>query len=62
MRDESMTEGARRAVARAAELAAACGATGRAPMHLLWALVFDESEASETLNRVGVTRERLQQC
>ena len=57
-----MTEGARRAVARAAELAASCGAVARAPIHLLWALVLDESEASETLNRVGATRERLQQC
>jgi thiamine-phosphate pyrophosphorylase len=61
MHDESMTEAARRALARSATLAGSCGASARDPIHLLWAVVLDESEAAETLKRVGVTRERLQQ-
>ena len=61
MHDESMTAAARRAVARSAQLAVSSGAPARAPIHLLWAVVLDESEASETLQRVGVTRERLEQ-
>jgi thiamine-phosphate pyrophosphorylase len=61
MHDESMTEAARRALARSATLARSCGASARDPIHLLWAVVLDESEAAETLKRVGATRERLQQ-
>jgi thiamine-phosphate pyrophosphorylase len=61
MHDESMTEAARRALARSATLAGSCGASARDPIHLLWAVVLDESEAAETLKRVGATREGLQQ-
>ena len=56
-----MTAAARRAMARSAQLAASSGAPARAPIHLLWAVILDESEASEALQRVGVTRDRLQQ-
>jgi thiamine-phosphate pyrophosphorylase len=60
MHDESMTEAARRSLARSAKLAVSCGATARDAIHLLWAVVLDESEAADTLQRVGATRERLQ--
>jgi thiamine-phosphate pyrophosphorylase len=60
MRDDQMTEAARRALARAAALAAACGASQREPAHLLWAMFLDESEAAAALESGGVTREHLE--
>src|SRR5580704_16946391 len=60
MYEEFMTEAASRALARAAELAAASGASAREPVHLLWAVALDESEAAEALKFDGVTREHLE--
>jgi thiamine-phosphate pyrophosphorylase len=61
MFDNLMTEAARRALARSAALAAAADASQREPVHLLWALALDDSEAAETLRVRGVTLEHLQQ-
>ncbi len=60
MRDDQLTEAARRALARAAALAAACGASEREPAHLLWAMLLDESEAAAVLQSGGVTRAHLE--
>jgi len=60
MLDPPLTEATRRALARSAALAAAGDASEREPLHLLWALVLDESEAAETLRSRGVTREHLE--
>jgi hypothetical protein len=60
MFDDFMTEAARRALARAAVLAVACGASSREPLHLLWAVALDDSEAAEALRCDGVTREQLE--
>ncbi len=60
MRDDQMTEAARRALERAAALAAACGASERDPAHLLWAMFLDESEAAAALQSGGVTRAHLE--
>ncbi|HXY37830.1 MAG TPA: thiamine phosphate synthase [Planctomycetaceae bacterium] len=59
MFDDRLTEAARRALARSAALAAACGVSAREPLHLLWAVALDDSEAAETLQSRGVTREHL---
>jgi len=59
MFDNLMTEAARRALARSAALAAAA-ASERKPVHLLWALALDDSEAAEALTFQGVTPEHLQ--
>jgi thiamine-phosphate pyrophosphorylase len=59
MFDQLMTEAARRALARSAALAAACRAAERDPLHLLWALALEDSEAAEVLRFGGVTREHL---
>ncbi len=60
MFEDFMTEAARRAMVRAAALAAACGAPAREATHLLWAVALDESEAAESLRLDGVTRESLE--
>jgi thiamine-phosphate pyrophosphorylase len=60
MLDDRLTEAARRALARSAALAAACGAAAREPLHLLWAVALDDSEAAETLKLAGLTRQQLE--
>jgi thiamine-phosphate pyrophosphorylase len=60
MFDDLLTEAARRALARSAALAAAGEASQREPLHLLWALALDDSEAAETLRFRGVTLEHLE--
>jgi thiamine-phosphate pyrophosphorylase len=60
MLDDRLTEAARRALARSAALAAACGATAREPLHLLWAVALDDSEAAEALKLSGLTRDQLE--
>ena len=59
MENELFTEAARRAVAAARLIAAQNGEMDCEPLHLLWALVLDESRASEVLREAGVSRERL---
>lgn len=49
-----LTEGAQRARQRAAELAAASGAAAVEPLHLLWAVVLEESRAAGILDRYGL--------
>src|SRR5947208_793992 len=60
MHDDSFTEGARRVLLQASRLAAQEGTDSTRPIHLLWALLLDESQAGETLTRAGLTRSRLQ--
>ena len=59
MYEDSLTEAARRAIEAAAILAVRNRAPEREPVHLLWALVLEESQAAEALKQVGVTRDRL---
>jgi thiamine-phosphate pyrophosphorylase len=59
MDNDLLTEAARRAVAAATIIAVQNGEMECEPLHLLWALVLDESRASEVLREVGVNRERL---
>jgi thiamine-phosphate pyrophosphorylase len=59
MHDSQLTEGARRAQQIAAILALRTGRPETRPLELLWALVLDESHASEALAKAGVTRESL---
>jgi thiamine-phosphate pyrophosphorylase len=61
MLEDFVTEAARRALARAAALADRCSASSREPLHLLWAVALDDSEAAEALRGEGVTLERLEQ-
>ena len=56
---QNFTEGAKRAVTKSAELASEAGHSEVTPLHLLWALIQDESRASEILTGVGVTSEAL---
>ena len=51
---QNFTEGARRAIQLCAKIASEAGAHEVTPSHLLWALVQDESQASETLKRHGI--------
>jgi thiamine-phosphate pyrophosphorylase len=60
--DALSTEASRRAFVRAATIAMACESPVRAPAHLLWAIVLDDSEAAEALRREGVTPKRLEQA
>lgn len=55
-----LTEGAQRARQRAAELAAASGAAAVEPLHLLWAVVLEESRAAGILDRYGLSSATLQ--
>ncbi len=55
MREQSFTEGARRAIDLAQQLARDWGDKDVQPGHLLWALMSDESQAFELLNRHGLT-------
>ena len=59
MDHELLTEAARRAVTAAMIIAVQNGEMECDPLHLLWALVLDESRASEVLREAGVNRERL---
>jgi thiamine-phosphate pyrophosphorylase len=59
MSDDLMTEAARRAIETAATIAAINAAPEKEPLHLLWALVLEESRAAETLKGAGVSHERL---
>lgn len=55
MKEQSFTEGARRAIDFAQQLARDWGDKDVQPGHLLWALMSDESQAFELLNRHGLT-------
>ena len=59
MDQDLLTEAARRAVEAATIIAVQNGEIECEPLHLLWALVLDESRASEVLREAGVNRERL---
>jgi thiamine-phosphate pyrophosphorylase len=59
MDQDLLTEAARRAVEAATIIAVQNGEMECEPLHLLWALVLDESRASEVLREAGVNRERL---
>jgi len=59
MDQDLLTEAARRAVEAATIIAVQNGERECEPLHLLWALVLDESRASEVLREAGVNRERL---
>jgi thiamine-phosphate pyrophosphorylase len=59
--ERQLTEAARRALHNAARLAALAGVDAVEPMHLLWALVLDESQAAERMARHGVTREAIRE-
>lgn len=59
MDHDLLTEAARRAVEAASLIALQNGEMESEPLHLLWALVLDESRASETLKAAGVNRDRL---
>ena len=59
MLDDLLTEAARRAIGAAAIIAVQNGAPEKEPLHLLWALVIDESHAAEALKQAGVNRDRL---
>jgi thiamine-phosphate pyrophosphorylase len=59
MLEDLLTEAARRAIDTAAMIAVRNGQPEREPLHLLWALVLDESHASEALRQAGVSRDRL---
>jgi thiamine-phosphate pyrophosphorylase len=59
MLEDLLTEAARRAIEAAAIIAARNGAPERDPVHLLWALVLEESQAAEALKQAGVSRDRL---
>jgi len=54
-----LTEAASRALDNAARLAQLAGGDAVEPIHLLWALVLDESQAAERMARHGVTREAI---
>jgi len=51
---QNFTEGARRAIQSCAQIANDAGAHEVTPTHLLWALVKEESQASEILKRHGI--------
>ncbi len=55
MNEQSLTEGARRAVERAVDAATEWMHTIVRPAHLLWSLLEEESIACESLERAGVT-------
>ncbi len=59
MFERSFTAGAQRIVASAADLATAADSEHVEPVHLLWALVLDESKAADVLSRRGLSRDLL---
>jgi thiamine-phosphate pyrophosphorylase len=59
MDHDLLTEAARRALEAASIIAAQNGEIESEPLHLLWALVLEESRASEVLRGAGVNRDRL---
>jgi thiamine-phosphate pyrophosphorylase len=59
MDHDLLTEAARRALEAASILAVLNGELESEPLHLLWALVLEESRAAEVLRNVGVNRDRL---
>jgi thiamine-phosphate pyrophosphorylase len=61
MLEDLLTEAARRAIETAAIIAVRNGQPERGPLHLLWALVLDESHASEALKQAGVSCDRLRE-
>lgn len=58
--DQLLTEGARRALELAGRLAHEGGQSTVLPVHLFWALMLDESRASEILADHGIALERMQ--
>jgi thiamine-phosphate pyrophosphorylase len=61
MLDDLLTEAAQRALDAAARLAQAAGAAETRPLHLLWALALDESQAAEVLKAAGISPDALHQ-
>ena len=59
MNHDLLTEAARHALEAASILAVLNGELESEPLHILWALVLEESRASEVLRNVGVSRDRL---
>ncbi|HID24156.1 MAG TPA: hypothetical protein EYP14_17390, partial [Planctomycetaceae bacterium] len=59
--DQHYTEGARRALERAARLAASTKAAEVQPYHLLWALVLDESLAADILRQHQIGPDQIVQ-
>lgn len=59
MSRRTLTEGAQRAIDAARRLAAEMRHAETLPVHLLWALLNEESRAFDILNRCGVTLEML---
>jgi thiamine-phosphate pyrophosphorylase len=59
MDHDLLTEAAHRAIEAASIIAAQNGERESEPLHLLWALVVEESRAAELLRDAGVSRERL---
>jgi len=57
--DQSLTEGARRALISAEGLASRCGVTAVEPGHLLWTLWDEGSRAAEILAAHGITDEAV---
>ncbi|MDA0834556.1 MAG: thiamine phosphate synthase [Planctomycetota bacterium] len=56
-----LTEAARRIIARARHLASESSAADVEPLHLLWALVADESHGADLLREYGITDDVLKQ-
>ena len=61
MIEQTLTEGARRALKLASQLAGRAGADQVEPSHLLWALLLDESRAAEVLAGHGMSSEKLEE-
>ena len=59
--ESRLTEGARRALQLAGQLAREQGSAEIEPLHLLWALRLDESRAAEILEAHGLSQGRLEQ-
>jgi thiamine-phosphate pyrophosphorylase len=60
MHPDLLTEAAQRAIETAAIISVRNRAAAREPLHLLWALLLEESRAAEALHEAGVSRGRLQ--
>ena len=59
MSDRGLTPGAMRAIEAAGRLAWDSGSAVIEPVHLFWALVMDESRATDLLNRCGIQVETI---